>query len=148
MEENRAWYKKKRYIIPLVFVGLFFIAGLIGSNNQLPTSQPAGISSYNQTQSSETQNNVELPSLNNITVPVASPNPATILPAPTANDSEDLSNDNHYTNVDGNTVHSPAFSNSGSIPAGASARCRDGTYSFSQNRRGTCSHHGGVAEWY
>lgn len=32
-------------------------------------------------------------------------------------------------------------------PAGATARCRDGTYSFSQNRRGTCSHHGGVAEW-
>jgi len=34
-----------------------------------------------------------------------------------------------------------------SIPAGASAICRDGTYSFSQNRRGTCSHHGGVARW-
>lgn len=32
-------------------------------------------------------------------------------------------------------------------PAGASARCRDGTYSFSQSRRGTCSHHGGVARW-
>lgn len=34
-----------------------------------------------------------------------------------------------------------------SIPAGASAICRDGTFSFSQNRRGTCSHHGGVAQW-
>ena len=32
-----------------------------------------------------------------------------------------------------------------SKPAGASAQCRDGTYSFSQSRRGTCSHHGGVA---
>ncbi len=32
-------------------------------------------------------------------------------------------------------------------PAGASAVCRDGTYSYSQNRRGTCSHHGGVAQW-
>lgn len=32
-------------------------------------------------------------------------------------------------------------------PAGATARCRDGTYSFSQHRRGTCSHHRGVAEW-
>jgi uncharacterized protein DUF3761 len=27
------------------------------------------------------------------------------------------------------------------------AMCRDGTYSYSANRRGTCSHHGGVAEW-
>lgn len=32
-------------------------------------------------------------------------------------------------------------------PAGATALCRDGTYSFSQHRQGTCSHHGGVAEW-
>ena len=27
------------------------------------------------------------------------------------------------------------------------ALCRDGTYSYSAHRRGTCSHHGGVAEW-
>ncbi|MGC2234934.1 MAG: DUF3761 domain-containing protein [Pyrinomonadaceae bacterium] len=32
--------------------------------------------------------------------------------------------------------------------SGATARCRDGSLSYSQNRRGTCSHHGGVAEWY
>jgi hypothetical protein len=36
---------------------------------------------------------------------------------------------------------------SSGAPAGASARCRDGTYSFSSSRRGTCSHHGGVSEW-
>lgn len=41
----------------------------------------------------------------------------------------------------------PAPPNS-SRPAGATAKCNDGTYSFSQNRQGTCSHHGGVAEWY
>lgn len=34
-----------------------------------------------------------------------------------------------------------------SAPAGATALCRDGTYSYSRNRRGTCSHHGGVARW-
>lgn len=67
---------------------------------------------------------------------------------PTAVDtSGGLSNDNYYTNVDGNTVHAPAYSLDNDIPAGATARCRDGTYSFSQNRRGTCSHHGGVATW-
>ncbi len=60
----------------------------------------------------------------------------------------DLSNNNYYTNVDGNTVHAPAYAlEENSVPIGASARCRDGTYSFSQNRRGTCSHHDGVAEW-
>ncbi|MBK9736820.1 MAG: DUF3761 domain-containing protein [Saprospiraceae bacterium] len=30
---------------------------------------------------------------------------------------------------------------------GACAVCADGTYSFSKNQRGTCSHHGGVAKW-
>src|SRR3989338_8701411 len=50
-----------------------------------------------------------------------------------------------YTNVYGNEVPSPYYAPS--APAGASAQCRDGTYSFSQSRRGTCSHHGGVAEW-
>jgi hypothetical protein len=32
-------------------------------------------------------------------------------------------------------------------PAGATARCRDGTYSYSQHHSGTCSYHGGVASW-
>ncbi len=57
-----------------------------------------------------------------------------------------LSNDRHYTNSAGQQVHSPAYS-SGGAPAGATAICRDGTYSFSQHRSGTCSHHGGVAKW-
>ena len=35
-----------------------------------------------------------------------------------------------------------------SRPAGATAKCRDGTYSYSLHRSGTCSHHGGVAVWY
>jgi hypothetical protein len=35
----------------------------------------------------------------------------------------------------------------GDVPPGATARCHDGTYSFSQTRSGTCSHHGGVARW-
>lgn len=51
-----------------------------------------------------------------------------------------------YVNVDGVRVQSPTFSER--RPADASARCNDGSYSFSLHRRGTCSHHGGVAEWY
>jgi uncharacterized protein DUF3761 len=41
----------------------------------------------------------------------------------------------------------PAAAASDSSPPGATARCRDGTFSFSQHHQGTCSHHGGVAEW-
>jgi Protein of unknown function (DUF3761) len=51
-----------------------------------------------------------------------------------------------YVNSAGNTVCSPSQS-SGGAPAGATARCGDGTYSFSQSRSGTCSSHGGVAQW-
>lgn len=52
----------------------------------------------------------------------------------------------YYTNSYGNRVQSPTRYDS--RPAGATALCRDGTYSFSQSRRGTCSHHGGVARWF
>ena len=67
--------------------------------------------------------------------------------APLTIPSPKLSNNNHYINSQGNNIHSPAYSNDGSIPEGATAICGDGTYSFSQHRRGTCSHHGGVAQW-
>jgi hypothetical protein len=33
-------------------------------------------------------------------------------------------------------------------PANATAKCKDGTFSFAAQHRGACSHHGGVAEWY
>jgi hypothetical protein len=33
-------------------------------------------------------------------------------------------------------------------PSGATALCNDGTLSYSAHRSGTCSHHGGVAQWY
>lgn len=52
-----------------------------------------------------------------------------------------------YTNKDGNTVHSPAHTKSDQVPEGATAKCSDKTYSFSQHRRGTCSRHGGVMAW-
>jgi hypothetical protein len=40
-----------------------------------------------------------------------------------------------------------AITSASSAPPGATARCNDGTYSYSQHHQGTCSHHGGVAEW-
>ncbi|MCL4338538.1 DUF3761 domain-containing protein [Patescibacteria group bacterium] len=85
--------------------------------------------------------------------PTATPVPARIVyptqvvsyPTAVPTTSSGLSGDNYYTNVEGNEVHSPAYSDT--VPQGATARCGDGTYSFSQHRQGTCSHHGGVAQW-
>jgi Protein of unknown function (DUF3761) len=53
-----------------------------------------------------------------------------------------------YVNVDGEWVPSPS-SNPNLEPSGPgpSAICADGTYSYSRNASGTCSWHGGVAEW-
>lgn len=53
-----------------------------------------------------------------------------------------------YTNARNTRVRSPADTADGAPPAGAAARCRDGTFSFSQSRSGTCSHHGGVGRWF
>lgn len=41
----------------------------------------------------------------------------------------------------------PTTAASNTDPTGATAKCKDGTYSKSQHHSGTCSHHGGVAEW-
>ena len=57
----------------------------------------------------------------------------------------DCSNNGTYTNSKGQTVPRPE--NCSGPPQGATAQCRDGSYSFSQSRRGTCSHHGGVVRW-
>jgi hypothetical protein len=125
-KDNRKWYQKKRYYIAIAFFIALILLGSGDNTNQVkPQITPTQtVSSVNETQSNSYQ--------------------STQTPT-TQNNNSNLSNDNYYTNVNGNTVHSPAYSNT--VPIGASARCGDGTYSFSQNRRGTCSHHGGVAEW-
>jgi hypothetical protein len=41
----------------------------------------------------------------------------------------------------------PTSPASNTDPTGATAKCKDGTYSKSQHHSGTCSSHGGVAEW-
>jgi hypothetical protein len=50
-----------------------------------------------------------------------------------------------YVNSKGETVKRPETCSS--APKGATAQCRDKSYSFSHTRQGTCSHHGGVAKW-
>lgn len=51
-----------------------------------------------------------------------------------------------YINTAGQDVCRPFAATT--PPAGATAQCGDGSYSFSQNRQGTCSAHGGVFEFF
>lgn len=128
-EERRPWYKKKRYIFT---ISTFAILAMLGGNSSSKTTPTPQVQNYSNTATYKS------------TTPVTPTYKATNTVTPTQTYST-LSNDNYYTNIYGNEVHSPAYSNS--VPAGASAKCRDGKYSFSQSRRGTCSHHGGVSRW-
>jgi hypothetical protein len=60
-------------------------------------------------------------------------------------DENNLQSHNCYRNRDGYSVHSPSATHNGAPPLGATTMCSDGTWSFSQHRSGTCSHHGGIA---
>jgi hypothetical protein len=60
-------------------------------------------------------------------------------------DGAKCTNSGTYLNSKGQTVQRPETCSG--TPKGATAQCRDRTYSFSQSRRGTCSHHGGVGKW-
>ena len=81
------------------------------------------------------------------TPPQSAPNAASA-PARRAVNEAQLVEHGQYVNKAGTAVHRPAHSVTGATPAGATARCGDATYSFSQSRRGTCSHHGGVSQWF
>jgi hypothetical protein len=74
------------------------------------------------------------------TTPVATPAPVSTPPP-----AQPICSSGSYINSAGNRVCSPEAAPS--APAGATAQCVDGTYSFSQSRSGTCSHHGGVGSW-
>jgi hypothetical protein len=45
------------------------------------------------------------------------------------------------------TKSAPTAAAGNTDPTGATAKCKDGTYSKSQHHSGTCSSHGGVADW-
>ena len=137
---SKKWYQKKHYTIPLGLFGLLVVVGLASSpeNNTVQSNQ-SGVQQVKDT--------ITIPArLQPLEIKQAQPDTTTqqqiTKPVQTPQQTP-----NYYINSRGNTVQSPTKSPNGSVPVGASARCGDGTYSYSQSRRGTCSHHGGVAEW-
>lgn len=135
---ERKWYQKKRFLIPIgIIVSAAFLNGgdsevKYQDNTYIPV----------QVENKALQAPIKALDNSSVTTPTKPPAPSTNTNTQTQGG---LSNNNYYTNIDGNSVHSPAYSDY--VPPDASARCRDGTYSFSQNRQGTCSRHGGVESW-
>ncbi len=134
---NKKWYTKKIFLIPIAVAGLFGLGNIDNSTPQGVLHNSVVVPVVQQAQITPSSISVKAKE----EIPQKDTTKSPTIPSP----SENLSNNNYYTNTAGNEVHSPAYSNS--VPIGASAECRDGTYSFSQSHRGTCSHHGGVSTW-
>jgi len=77
--------------------------------------------------------------------PKPAPSPASQATAPATSPGPCAAD--YYRNSNGVCIHRPVKTQESAVPQGATAQCRDGSYSFSQHHRGTCSHHGGVAKW-
>lgn len=73
----------------------------------------------------------------------ASPTP----PAPAPTPKEEAPASAGGSTTTGGTTATGGSGSTGGSHSGASAVCNDGSTSYSAHRRGTCSHHGGVAQW-
>lgn len=153
-KQTEKWYQKKIFLIPTIL--LVSLISLASSDSQNVTSRDNFSSETTETLSTvkgdikqNSQENTNPDSLK-ISDPVEQEglevSEVTDSPAKEVLIKTPSSQEDYYTNVDGNEIHAPV--SAPVRPAGASAKCRDGTYSFSAHRSGTCSHHGGVSVWY
>lgn len=107
----------------------------------LATTPPVVVTSTPAIPTPPAPRKVDAPRTATVTPAPASSAPASAKSAPRTSSCDA----DYYRNSDGKCVHRPQQASE--QPADATARCTDGTYSFSQHRRGTCSGHGGVAQW-
>lgn len=155
--------------IPVGFktAGAFLIGGLVlagcgaGPQNFTPgatssstatssaTTSPTTSSYYTPTSSSVPTSTSSTPVTTEVAAAPAPVTPKTAAPKAavktTAAHAPASCGGDYYVNSSGNCIHRPT--EAASAPAGATAKCKDGTYSFSAHRSGTCSRHQGVAAW-
>ncbi|WP_083255248.1 DUF3761 domain-containing protein [Amycolatopsis orientalis] len=123
--------------------------GKVGSPSSTVRTSPSPTSSWAPPTSAPTPEPLAQSTPTSVEVPTpVQPPPSKTRPktTPTAKapDLTDCGSD-YYRNTDGVCVHRPSAGPGAAD--GATALCKDGSYSYSQNRRGTCSGHGGVRTW-
>lgn len=140
---------KKKILAGLgVLVGIVVLSGVFGGSKPQVAGTQIEVSPTPTIVATPIPTVTPTPSLSPTPIPTLTPKPTvkatpkpTIAPTPVQVEAPCGT----YVNSVGQTVPSPCEYDS--APAGATAICGDGTYSFSQSRRGTCSHHGGVSQW-
>ena len=109
----------------MVLAGLQFVGVAAAANHPAPgpTSSPSkttsGSTVKEQLSTSTTQATKAAAASTPTATPASAPVAQTSAPAVSTSNQSNLSNYNTYTNSDGNTVHSPATTTDGSVPAGA-----------------------------
>jgi hypothetical protein len=143
---KRSWYKKKRYLIPLGVIVLFIIIGATGGD-----PKPANT---NHVQGAEQAAKVEQKTDEAIQAPAKLEiQSSEVKEEKVESTSLPAANTNTYSTPYGTPYKTPyttPYETPYATPAQntPTALCKDGTLSYSAHRSGTCSHHGGVAQWY
>ncbi len=81
-----------------------------------------------------------------VAAPMSAPAPTPARAAAAAN-SATTARSADTTATSDSAGRAPTIRASSSDPQGATAKCKDGTYSHSVHHTGACSHHGGVSDW-
>jgi hypothetical protein len=164
---------QRRILVVLNSAGAFLIGGAMlagcgagagpqgftpAASSSATTTSPATSSyytpTYTPTSTSSAAGSYSAPVTTEVAVPApaVAKAPATKAPAPKAAAKTTAvahapasCGGDYYVNSSGNCIHRPV--DAATAPAGATAKCNDGSYSFSAHRSGTCSGHQGVAAW-
>jgi Protein of unknown function (DUF3761) len=135
----------RRAVRPRPAIGLAALLLLLTACGPVaPTAPPAAPIPATTTPAVVTDEPSPSPSASPVAVTTTGPPVSVPAPAPAATQGGACPAGD-YRNVDGTCVPRPT--QAAGPPAGATAQCNDGSYSFSKHRSGTCSHHGGVRRW-
>ncbi len=153
---NRKWYRRPVVLVLAVVVALVLLGGIVSAATGSKSASSPHATAKALVTTTTTRAPVTTTTLPPTTTTTVAPTTATTAPPPppttqapaiVAPPPTQSCPNGGYVNSSGNYVCSPYTPSGGGVPAGATAKCNDGTYSFSQHRQGTCSGHGGVAQW-